>query len=143
MALQNKQNRFRIPYTLVSTSIVFLSFGAALLIELRPFLISELEANEWPGTILLKDKALLRKFTLDNGSVAILKKYANSLYEWQQPNLLEDLCFYKLIDGEVWMATISHENDGYFEITENEFSIMLTMFPYLKEYICKDINNEL
>ena len=41
------------------------------------------------------------------------------------------------------MATISHENDGYFEITENEFSIMLTMFPYLKEYICKDINNEL
>ena len=80
---------------------------------LKPFLVSNIRTDEWPGTKLIGHEAIVRRYRLTNESVELLH-VAEGLYDWLQPNLPEDLVFYSSGDV-VWLTTISHEHEAWFE----------------------------
>jgi hypothetical protein len=81
--------------------------------SLRPYLIREIRAKEWPGTrIGGKRRATVRFYRVAPGSLEVLFQ-SPSLYAWQAPERPEDLCFY-LPSGDCFLATIAHEADAFF-----------------------------
>ncbi|MBT2645134.1 stage III sporulation protein AH [Bacillus sp. ISL-34] len=46
-------------------------------------------------------------FYADRIAKSLIKMIAKSLYQWEMPNLPEDLSFFK--QGKVWLATSSHK----------------------------------
>lgn len=83
-------------------------YSDKILEELKPFLKQVKEQNKWPGTISA-GTALIYYYQFNDESKEILKKYADGLYSWVDPNLLEDLSFLK-DDGTAWLISIAHEN---------------------------------
>ena len=55
-----------------------------------------------------------------NHAKKILKQASNSLHDWIQPNLPEDLSFIK--NHKPWLINTSHEYESYIE-TEEEYEI--------------------
>ena len=90
--------------------------------DLSIFLIEEKEVDEWPGTKLLLDQAKMFTFYLNPESAFILSKHNDNLHEWVQPNLPEDLVFYR--DNQAVFVSITHENDAYFELDENAIDFL-------------------
>ena len=80
--------------------------------SLKPFLISNIRTDDWPGTKLIGHEAIVRRYRIEDEAVKTLQ-VAGSLYSWLQPNLPEDLAFYSS-DGKVWVASISHEHEAWF-----------------------------
>lgn len=77
--------------------------------------------NEWTGTKLGGgQKAKVYYYRTDETAGKILKERADSLYEWMQPNLPEDLSFLK--KGKPWLVNIAHEEESYI-MTESEYLI--------------------
>lgn len=101
---------------------------------LRRWIREEENLDEWPGTKLSGHTALVRRFCFNPGSAEVLKQFANSLYEWQQPTLLEDLCLLRQ-SGEPWLVTIAHERDGYLRISEKERDDLVERVPELAEML--------
>ena len=80
--------------------------------DLKPFLLSNIRTDEWPGTKLIGHEAIVRRYRVSDDSVKLLQR-APSLYSWLQPKLPEDLAFYS--SGDVlWLASISHEHVACF-----------------------------
>jgi hypothetical protein len=116
---------------LVERPSIELSDQGKLIIErLRPWIREEKQCCEWPGTKLHGHTALVRVFAYDQGSATVLKESADSLFEWQQPALPEDLCLLRP-DGEPWLVSIAHERDGYLKISEDERDRFVEMVPEL------------
>ena len=82
------------------------------------YLLKQEITSNWPGTVLIGGKATVHTHTLNEKTAELLITVASSLYDWQEPNLPEDLCFLK--KSSPWLVTTSHEKDGYFDLTENE-----------------------
>ena len=78
---------------------------------LRPFQLSNVRTDEWPGTKLIGHEAIVRRYRVSDDSVKLLRG-AGSLYSWLQPNLPEDLAFYSARDAG-WLASISHEGRAW------------------------------
>ncbi len=87
--------------------------------DLDRFILNEAEASEWPGTRLVGHSALVREYKLNDDSAQVLANAALSLYSWQQPELLEDLCFLRF-NRRPWLISIAHENDGYLYLEPEE-----------------------
>lgn len=79
---------------------------------LKPFLVSNIKTDEWPGTKLIGHEAMVRRYRVEDQSLKVLH-VAGSLYSWLQPGLPEDLSFYASGDA-VWLASISHEKEAWF-----------------------------
>ena len=79
---------------------------------LKPFLVSNIRTDEWPGTKLIGHEAIVRRYRVADESIKLLHA-AGGLYSWLQPDLPEDLAFYSSGDA-VWLATISHEHEAWF-----------------------------
>ncbi len=89
--------------------------------KLKPFLKEVKEQFEWPGTITLCEQpALVYYYSTDNNAKEILKQASNSLHEWLQPHLPEDLCFIK--NSKPWLINTSHERLSYI-LTEDKEDI--------------------
>lgn len=91
----------------------------ALIAALNPFLISKFELDQWPGTKLLEEVASVYKFKVCAPAIEVLRGASDSLFDWQQPRLPEDLCFLRAT-GAPWLVTIAHEEDAYFEMSPDE-----------------------
>lgn len=103
----------------------------AFLEKLEPWIISKEAKSEWPGTILEGFAADIYTFRLDSDVVSVLQSTANGLYQWEQPDLPEDLCFFRP-DGSPILVTISHERDSYLNLTETEAEALVVSIPRLK-----------
>lgn len=80
--------------------------------SLRPFILSNIRTDEWPGTKLIGHEAIVRRYRVSGESIKLLYT-AQSLYSWLQPKLPEDLAFYS--SGDVlWLGSISHEHVACF-----------------------------
>lgn len=89
--------------------------------KLQPSLKEVKEQFEWPGTIYCGEQpALVYYYNTDNHAKEILKQMSNSLHDWVQPNLPEDLSFIK--DHKPWLINISHEYESYI-VTEDKEEI--------------------
>ena len=60
---------------------------------LKPFRVTNVKTDEWPGTKLIGHEAIVRRYRVEEESVKLLH-IAGSLYSWLQPQLPEDLAFY-------------------------------------------------
>lgn len=98
---------------------------------LRPFLLERRESSNWPGSEAVGWTAELYRFALTAESGAVLARTADGLYSWQQPNLPEDPSFLRQ-DGSVWLATITHEREAFFELSPEELSSVSATVPALR-----------
>lgn len=78
---------------------------------LKPFLVSNIRTNKWPGQELLGHEAIVQRYRVEDESVNLLHA-AGGLYSWLHPRLPEDLAFYTSGDI-VWLASISHEHEAW------------------------------
>ena len=92
--------------------------GEALIEKLKPHIKEIRRQEEWPGTRLLGHYADVYYFNCTEALKRILLRTTDRLYEWSQPGLLEDLCFYK--NKEEWLVTVGHEGIGIIKTTERE-----------------------
>lgn len=104
------------------------SKGQEVLGKLSNYLFKEKQSGEWPGTKLLNSQARVLQFHYVPGSVEIVKGAVSSLYKWLQPDLPEDLCLLRA-DETPWLVTISHENDGYFVLLDQEKNHLFSALP--------------
>jgi hypothetical protein len=102
----------------------------AFLEQFRSILISQDLATEWPGTRLTSETATIFRYRVTPDLTDYLKTKVDRLYEWQQPERFEDLCFLRS-DGTTLLATIAHENDAYLELSEKEYFDLINVLPLL------------
>lgn len=77
--------------------------------------------SSWPGTELVGHTATSYQFLLDEGATRILQDSARGLFDWQAPDLPEDLCVLRE-DGSTWLGSIAHEKDAWVEWDEAEIA---------------------
>lgn len=106
----------------------------AILGRMRPSLLREREAREWPGTALLGDTARVLTFRVDAACAAILADAVEGLFDWQQPDAPEDLCLLRP-GGAPCLVTIAHERDGYLELDEEEHACLLRRAPAIRDVL--------
>jgi hypothetical protein len=100
--------------------------------ELHPYLLSEDQKTQWPGTMLLSDdSALVSRYSLTPQTSAILGGAVEGLFEWIGPGLPEDLCILRA-DGSPWLVTIAHERDAYLELRDGERATLTENVPSLR-----------
>lgn len=104
--------------------------GHELLKALEPFKIRQQTSTEWPGTRLLEATAAITVVRLNPDSCRLLSTAVEGLYDWQQPELPEDLCLLR-DDDEPWLVTIAHEGDAYVVPTESELAVLRDELPDL------------
>lgn len=110
--------------------------ASGLLQKLEPYLHRREQADRWPGTVLMRDKAQVLYYNL-TPELAHLLKSASSLYRWQHPSLPEDLCFLRQT-GEPLFTSIAHEHDAYFSLSDEEFQVLLTEAPEIALIVQRD-----
>ena|SRR5690554_6126133 len=76
-----------------------------LLEELKDDFIYKKEQNKWPGTISVP-MAMVYYFRTSEKSREIILNKTDSLFNWQAPNLPDDLCFLK--NNKEWLVTTAH-----------------------------------
>lgn len=101
-----------------------------LLSDLEPSLMKKVESSEWASTLLLNNTAYVYYYKADQHAHDILQQAANTLYDWQQPALPEDLAFFKA-QGEAWLAASSHEEHCHLTITHEELQQFVDNIPTL------------
>lgn len=105
--------------------------GVNVLSELRPFMIKEESVIEWPGTKLLDGVATYRTYRCESGSLNVLRNRAQGLFSWQQPELPEDLCFFRS-PSLPWLISISHEHDAVLQLDDLELEQLTRECPLIK-----------
>jgi len=102
--------------------------GKGVLDELAPYLYKMEMKSEWPGTVLFGGEVPICTYNFVPESAAILKKSASRLYQWQRPDLPDDLCLLRS-DESPWLVTIAHEDDSYLVLDEDEYLRLLKALP--------------
>lgn len=103
--------------------------GKDVLDNLQAVFIGEKKQSEWPGTKLLDEDATVRFYTLNDFFADAVKRAVDCIYEWVQPTLPEDLCFFRP-DGTPFLVSVSHEREGYLLISKEDEELV-RRFPEL------------
>lgn len=99
--------------------------------KLQPSLKQVKEQFEWPGTVYLGEKpALVYYYSTDDHAKETLKQVSNSLHDWVQPNLPEDLSFIK--NNKPWLINTSHECESHVLTEDREEIDKITKIEGLK-----------
>jgi hypothetical protein len=101
--------------------------------ELSRFLVKSFCSSEWPGTKLLNEEVEVFHYNLTEGSANVLKKCASSFYQWQFPELPEDLSIMRNSD-QPWLCNIAHEKVSMLYVSQVEKSELLNAMPELSGY---------
>jgi len=104
---------------------------------LVPLVLEHLEVSEWPGTRLLRGTGLLTRFRWERGAVAWALGLTDSLSDWRQPGLPEDLCIYRA-DGTALLASIAHERDAFMLLSLEESRALLEATPGIVGLLSQD-----
>jgi hypothetical protein len=95
--------------------------------RLKPFVLSDIITNEWPGTWTFPYAHNLCTYELSQETATALKM-VEGLYDWLAPDFPEDLAFY-VEKGEVWLTSVAHECMGWMtsaSIKANELERILS-----------------
>jgi hypothetical protein len=122
-------------YLIVRASIKLHPSGRAALERLASHASGSHMVRAWPGTTLLgSEQAQMTEYRMNGALAQLIGELADGLFDWQQPDLPEDIGFLRG-DGSVWLATTTHEHDAYFELTPDEFGILNRLVPRLSHYV--------
>jgi len=113
------------------------SQGELALRSLESLLVSSEESFEWPGTNIQGGVATVLRYNYNPQCVNVLRELTDSLYQWQRPELPQDLCLLRA-DSNSWLVSIAHEKDAYFYLTEVEVSDLINSLPELQSILSKD-----
>ncbi|MDQ0163272.1 stage III sporulation protein AH [Aeribacillus alveayuensis] len=92
------------------------------------------EQSEWASTILGDNQtARVYYYFTDENAKKVLKELSDSLYDWVQPHLPEDLSFFK--DGKAWLITSSHEKESFIDTQDNYEIKKILSIPGLNAHI--------
>lgn len=116
--------------TLVVRDMDLAETGKAFLTSVSPFLTRSARCREWPGTVLLAGEATVLTYAVRPELIQTMLSEATGLYEFEQPRLPEDPCFY--FEGREVFATISHERDAYLVLDDSEIEAVRSEVPGLK-----------
>lgn len=100
----------------VRPTISLSSRGEEALAALGSALVNKSKQSEWPGTRLHGHEADVYLYNYNLKCKTILLRSTRALYDWQQPELPEDLCLLKS-KSEPYLISIAHERDSYFKIS--------------------------
>lgn len=104
----------------------------AFLSDLEGDLIRVMEKSDWPGTRLLYGKtALVHFYSASPNAVEKLKHKVTALYDWLYPELPEDLAVYRA-DGSLTLASSSHEQFAFMELSDDEVAGLGATLPTLR-----------
>lgn len=67
----------------------------------------------------------------------VLESVANGLFDWQNPNLPDDLHLLRA-NGSTWLGCTAHENSAWLELTESEHSFIEARAPELAAVLRPD-----
>ena len=95
---------------------------------MEPYLKSMKKVSCWPGTQLTDQKVPVYRYRLNEKSCALILNVSKGLFDWEQPDLLEDLCLLRP-DDSVFMTATTSERDAYFDITESEMAELTHQIP--------------
>lgn len=104
--------------------------GKNVLAQLETFLKEKKESSDWPGTILYDHTAWVFLYRFGQDSAAIFRSVAHALFDWQHPDLPEDLCLLRE-NKEPWLVSIAHERDAYFQLDQDEKVRLFKALPSL------------
>jgi len=93
-----------------------------LISDLSIFLKDEKDIQEWPGTKLLFGQVTIYMYHLNQESVFVLSHYSDNLHKWVQPELPEDLVFYK--ENQPVFVSITHEKEAYFSLDDEAIELL-------------------
>ena len=110
------------------------SRGQSVLRKPEPSLVERGVTRAWPGTELLGGTALLHTFSFDESVAGVLRRSVHGLYDWQQPELPEDLAFLR-DTGPPLLTSISHEHDGFLTLSDDERADLDALAPMLAEVL--------
>ena len=116
--------RFCAYLTLVMQEFTWTSRAHEAIEQLKQWHLEDHQVKEWPGTQTLKS-ATMMIFKFDAGTVGALSGLARRLYQWEQPDLPEDLCLFRPT-GEPWLVSISHERDGWLHLRPDEAEAVIS-----------------
>jgi hypothetical protein len=106
-------------------------WGESLLQTLESHRVSSVESTTWPGTTLLGDTATVLTYENTSPVLDALKSGCDRLYGWVHPERPEDPIFLRA-DGTPLLVTIAHEQDGYLELTPEEYDVLRHALPELR-----------
>lgn len=101
-----------------------LDYDAKVIEQFQPFIIEQYKTNEWASTKTSGPAATVYKISVCSQTCQLLKKLANSLYDWVAPHLPEDLTFIK--NDFVWFFSCSHEEFAHFQIRSPYYEKIIT-----------------
>ena len=78
--------------------------------------------------------ATVLTFSYSSAVATILGDLADRLYQWLRPALPEDLALLREPDN-VWLGSVSHESDGWLELTADEHGALMSVIPELRDYL--------
>jgi hypothetical protein len=93
-------------------------------------LLRKRSVASWPGTTLLGHEALMLEYRPDSAFVSAVLRASERLFQWQQPELPEDLGFMRAND-DPWLVTIAHEGDAYLDLDDAEYREIVDLVPGL------------
>lgn len=91
-----------------------LNYDMEIIDQFQPYMIEQYKTKEWASTKTSGPAATVYKIEVCPQTCRLLKKLANSLYDWVAPKLPEDLTFLK--NNFVWFFACSHEEFAHFRI---------------------------
>jgi hypothetical protein len=98
---------------------------------IKPWIIKQEQASEWPGTRLLERNAMVYSFKFNEQSLIVLQEYSVNFESWLQPDLPEDLCVYRP-NTNALLTSISHEGDFFLSLTNEEAELSKSKLKFLK-----------
>ena len=103
----------------IRPSMTLSTRGQEFIREAARDLAQEEQKHEWPGTRLLVGKAKVLTYTLSPRFRELFAKNSVGLSSWMHPELPEDPAFFRG-DGSLIFGSVSHENDAFLELTDEE-----------------------
>jgi hypothetical protein len=103
--------------------------GALLLEQLTPYVLSVTVTKETPGSSLTMPVDLHR-YRLNGIAVDALLQASNRLYEWQEPELPNDLHF--MAGDRACLVVLSDERLGYFTMSPEDEESLRRAMPWLE-----------
>lgn len=114
--------------------------GAAISDELsvlRPFLIEQRLAREWPGTVSLVHPSTVYRYRTCPDLAIALASLRQGLLDWRHPEAPEDLSFVRA-NGRPLLVTTSHEGEAYLLLDDAERALVGIEFPALASALQPD-----
>ncbi|ARF16042.1 hypothetical protein [Sporosarcina ureae] len=100
------------------------------IVQFKPYLVEMYNTKEWANTTTKGPAATVYVVDSNEITCGLLKKHANTLYDWVGPRLPEDLTFMK--NNFTWFSSTTHEEYSGFSIRSDYYKNIICTIEGLK-----------